>query len=62
MNWGFLFTGILLFLLGIVGGVIMERNEKPRHVIALAMGFDEDTQLWNRIRVDKDGFAICHKE
>ena len=29
---------------------------------AMAWGYDEISNTWNRIRVDEKGYVMCHKE
>ena len=37
-------------------------NEKTLTRMTGAYGFDEKSNMWNRIRVDENGNVICYKE
>ena len=56
---------IAIFISGIFIGKLMfgiYDNEKTLTRMTGAYGFDEKSNMWNRIRVDENGNVICHKE
>lgn len=61
-RYPYFMLGMLIVLCVVVGwvarGVISDVNIGK----AMAWGFDDKTQLWNRIRVDAEGHVICSKE
>lgn len=49
---------VAMFVGGLCG--FFMRGEVGR--TSFAYGFEEQKQVWNRIRVDEHGYVICHKE
>ena len=53
---------ITIFICVFFGGLIGYMSRGPGTTMALAWGFQEDKDVWNRIRVDERGYVLCHKE
>ena len=61
---------ILMLIFGVfigklVFGVYDTENTLTRMTLTRmtgAYGFDEKSNMWNRIRVDEQGHVLCHKE
>ena len=60
----YLLLGALIVLCVVLGWVvrgIMESNQ-PLQKIAMGYGYEEKSNVWNRIRVDEQGYVMCHKD
>jgi hypothetical protein len=51
---------LVCILVGWLVRGIVENSKKLEMNKAMAWGFEEKSQLWNRIRVDEQGFVMCH--
>lgn len=56
------FLCVLCILIGWIGRSMIETNKKVELNASMAWGYEEKSQLWNRIRVDENGLVICKKE
>jgi len=52
---------VLIICMGIAGMIGYALRDVPLYR-AMAWGFEEKEQVWNRIRVDAQGYVMCHKE
>lgn len=57
----FIICGILIsiFIGGFFGWIMKGEGGLYK---SMAWGFEEKSQLWNRIRVDEKGYVLCHKD
>jgi len=59
--WKIVIVVIASIIFGVIGGYIMRGPSEPLNK-AMAWGFEEKSNVWNRIRVNESGFVICAKE
>ena len=50
---------IAMFIGGLIGYMMREGSY---YTHSMAWGYEEKSNVWNRIRVDEVGFVMCHKE
>lgn len=55
------FASICIVIGWVSRGVSNNSNMQNLHT-AMAWGFEEEKQVWNRIRVNSEGKVICAKE
>jgi hypothetical protein len=60
---GRVFVILLILFCVFVGWVLRGIIEKGVNLDkAMAWGYNDENNVWNRIRVDTKGYVMCHKE
>jgi hypothetical protein len=62
-NGGVLMLSFIMFIIGMgAGDYISKRTQVKVPEGMLAFGYNEENNVWNRIRVDEFGKVICRKD
>jgi len=60
-TWPYFWLGVLCVICLTIGWGARSLSNDVQLSKSMSWGFDDKTQLWNRIRVDANGYVICSK-
>jgi hypothetical protein len=61
-TWPYFWLGILCVICIAIGWGARSLTDEVKLSKAMAWGYEENSNLWNRIRVNEKGYVICAKE
>jgi len=61
-TWPYFWLGVLCVICLAIGWGARSLSNEVQLSKAMAWGYEEKSNLWNRIRVDAHGFVFCSKE